>query len=421
LKVEYAEETSIRKSLSFEVEAETVEQELAGRARDYARKLRLPGFRAGKVPMPVVRQRMKAQLHEEAAEAIINRVVPPELEGRGLKPVASPKVTELKLDDLAPLVFKIVFEVLPPIELPDWRGLAAKTSKPAVSDEQIDQELLGLRERHARYDPVEGRAIEAGDFAVVDVLWRPAEGGKGGRDENALIEVGGETNPTLREALSGMAIGETKQVSHTPETAENETPQKIDYTLTTKGIKRKLLPEADDDFAKDLGDFESLAELREDIRRRLLANEERRLDRQLKQQLLTAFVQRASFEVPEGLVERHMTALAERAAGALAMQGVDPSKVGIDWREYRNSQRGPAQEAAKAEVLLDELARRENVLVSEAEVEAELQRLARATRKPADRLRAEMQKNGEWHGLFERLREERCLDLLKSSARLEFE
>jgi trigger factor len=299
--------------------------------------------------------------------------------------------------------------------------LPARSRRPQVTEEQVDQELNGLREQHARFDPLEGRALVAGDHALVDVLWRPAEGGRGGRDENALIEVGGETNSALREALSGMSPGETKQVNYTPEAAEGESPKPIHYTLTVKAVKHKLVPAADDDFAKDLGEFETLQELRADIRKRLEGAEQQRIDRELNRQLLSELCKRASFELPEALVERHMTARTEQAARTLAMQGVDPSKVGMDWKQYREAQRAEASEAAKGELLLDELARREGLEASDADVEAELARYARALRRPLEALRAQMEKNGELQGLRARLRDERSLDLIKADARLEFE
>jgi trigger factor len=311
--------------------------------------------------------------------------------------------------------------VLPLLELPEWRGLPAKTRSPQVTEEQVDQELAGLREQHARFDPVEGRALQAGDHAVVDVLWRPLEGGKGGRDENALIEVGGETNSALREALVGMSPGDTKQVNFTPEASEGRTPRPIHYTLTVKAVKNKVVPAADDDFAKDLGDFETLADLRADIRKRLTAVEQQRIDRELKRQLLSELCKRASIELPEALVERHMSARTEQAARALAMQGVDPSKVGMDWKQYREAQRAEASEAAKGELLLDELARREGIQAQDQDVEAELQHYARAMRKPLEAVRAQMEKDGELQGLRARLRDERSLDLIKANARLESE
>jgi trigger factor len=423
LKVEYNEETSVRKSLSFEIEPEVVEQEIEKKARDYARKVKLPGFRPGKIPADVIKRRFRSQVLEDVAEAIVNRVVFEELEGRGLRPLASPRVADLKIDENQPMTFRAVFETLPLIELPEFRGLPVKSREPQVLDEDVNKEVDRLREEAARFDPVEGRAARKGDFALLDLLWRPVAGGRGGRDENALIEVGGEGNhPDLNAALEGMGAGETKEVSLVyPEDHPTKSlaGQTVKYTLTLKGIKEKVVPAADDEFAKDLGEFDSLDELKAKLRSQLQTAEERKIDREIKDALVEELVKRASFEVPEALVERHMTARAENAARGLALQGIDPSKIGVNWREYRETQRENAVAAAKADILLDEIARREGIEVLEPEVDAEVGRLADRLRQAKDALRAKMDREGDLAAVRARIREEKTLDLLKANARLD--
>jgi trigger factor len=161
--------------------------------------------------------------------------------------------------------------------------------------------------------------------------------------------------------------------------------------------------------------------MRAATRRRLEAAEEGAVDREVKNALLELLAQRASFEVPETLVERHMTARAEGAARGLVLRGIDPGRAGVDWGGYRESQREAATLAARADLLLGEVARREGIEVSEAEVEAEITRLAERLRRPREGLRARMQKEGDLDALRARIREEKTLDLLKANARLTFE
>ena len=424
MKVEYTEETSVRKALSFEIEPEVVEKEIEARARDYARKVKIPGFRPGKIPPEVIRKRFRSQVLEDVAERIVNRVVFDELEGRGLRPLASPKVTDLKIDENQPMTFRAVFETLPLIELPDYHGLPIKARRALVTEVDVDQEVDRLREQAARYEPVEGRPAATGDFVVIDVAWRPDGGGKPGRDENAMIEVGGADNhQDLNEALVGMSPGETKDVRLTyPEDHPTESlkGRTMDYTVTVKAIKSKIVPAADDEFAKDL-DFDDLPSLREDVRRKLLAVEERKIDREVKSALVEALVERASFEVPEALVERHMSVRTENAARTLAYQGIDPGKIGMDWRRYRDAQRDDSVKAAKGDILLEEVARREAVEALDTEVDAELGRLAERFKKSKEALRLQMEKEGDLDALRARIREEKTLDLLKANARLDFE
>jgi trigger factor len=192
----------------------------------------------------------------------------------------------------------------------------------------------------------------------------------------------------------------------------------VDYKVTLKDIKKKVVPALDDEFAKDLGDWDSLAALRETVRQRLRDAAQRKADRELKGSLVEALVEKASFEVPEALVERHMNARTESAARGLAWQGVDPTKVGMDWKQYREAQREDSVKAAKADILLDEIARREGIQASDAEVDAEIARYAETLKKSKESVRARMEKEGEIQALRARIREDKTLDLLRANARL---
>jgi trigger factor len=424
VKVEYTEESSVRKALSFEIEPEVVDKEYASRAREYSKKARLPGFRAGKVPLSVVKKRFKEQIEQDVAEALVNRVVFDEIEGRGLKPLAAPRVEELKIAESEPLRFKAVFETLPEVELPEYRGLEVRVQAAAVSDADVDRELDRLREDAARFDPVEDRPAREGDHVVADVSWTPVGGGTGGSNENALLEIGDENNaPEINAALVGSSAGETRQ-AHIEYPQDHANPslagQTFDYELKVTGIKQKVVPQLDDEFAKDL-DHDDLEALRKSVKERLLAAEEQRADRDVKRGLVEELVKRASFDVPEALVERHMNARTENVARGLAMQGIDPSKVDMDWRRYRESQRDDSVKAARADILLDGIARQEKVNVSDAELDVELDRLAARLKKSREALKAQMTKENDLASLRARMREEKILDLLKASARLAYE
>jgi len=425
LKVEYAEESSVKKSLSFEIEPEVVDREIKERSQHYATRVKLPGFRPGKVPAHVIKQRFRQQVLEDVAEKLVNSAVRDELEGRGLRPVATPRVKDLKIDENQPMTFKAEFEVLPLVELPDYKGLPVKSRAPDVTDEDVDKEVDRLREDAARYDAVEGRAVADGDHVVLDVAFTKDDGTQGKRDENVLVEVGSKDNhKDLNVSLLGMSPGETKEVTLSygeDDANESLRGKTVQYTVTLKAIKTKVVPAADDEFAKDLGEFGLLAELRDKLRRQLATAEERKIDREVKNGLLEALVQRAGFEVPEALVERHMAARTETAARSLALQGIDPTKVGVDWEKYRDAQREESVKAAKADILLDEIARREGIEALDADVDAEVARYAERLKKTKDAVRARMEKDGDMGPLRARIREEKTLDLLKANATMEIE
>jgi len=423
VKVDYIEESAVKKALTFEVEVERVQAEIDTRARDLARKAKLPGFRPGKVPVEVIKRRFRDEIMGEAAEAIVNKVVFDELDGRGLKPLAPPKVEEVKLEEGQPMTFKAVFETLPLIELPDWKGLRVSAKGPNVTDEDVDKEIDRVREEAARYDPVaEARPTQSGDYVLLDLTWKPLDGGKGGHDENALIEIGNSGNhPDMNKGLEGLSAGEARDidVAWGADAAPAIANKTVRYSVVLKGVKKKVVPAADDDFAKDLGEFDTLAALKDKIREQLQAAEKRRSDRDVKGALVEALVAKADFEVPEALVERHMTVRTENLARGLAYQGIDPRKVGVNWRDYRESTREDSVKAAKADVLLDEIARREGIEAQESEVEAEVARLAERAGKSKEALRAQLAKEGDLAALAGRIREEKTLDLLRSNASIE--
>ena len=423
MKVEYNEETAVRKSLAFEIEPEVVEREVESRAKHYAKSVKIPGFRPGKIPVEVIKQRFRGQVMEDVVEKLVNKVVFDEIEGRGLRPLTTPKVEDLKIEENQPLTFRAVFETMPFVELPDYHGLEITTERANVPEEEIDKEIARLREGAARYDPAEDRPLRDGDHAVVDVDYTRDDGTKK-HDENVLVEVGAESNHAdLNAALVGMSPGDKKtvKIAYDADAAQGLAGRSVEYALELKAVKVKVVPAADDEFAKDLGEFGSLAELRERLRKQMTAAEEHRIDRETKEKLVDALVAKANFEVPEALVERHMAARTRGFAENLAMQGVDPRKAGIDWKELHDSQREAAVRGAKADIMLDEIARKEGITVGEAEVEAEVTRLAERMKRPREKVRSAMEKEGELTSLRARLREERTLDLLKSTAKMETE
>ena len=300
-----------------------------------------------------------------------------------------------------------------------------KSREATVAEADVDKEIDRLREEAARYDPVEGRPAREGDHVVLDVQFTKEDGTRGKRDENVLVEVGSTDNhKDLNAALVGLSPGDTKDISlsygedHEQENLRGKT---VAYNVTLKGVKTKVVPAADDEFAKDLGEFGSLAELKDKIRSQLKAADEHKIDREAKNALLEALVQRAGFEVPDALIERHMMARTENAARGLALQGLDPTKVGVDWEKYRDAQREESIKAAKADILLDEIARREGIEALDGEVDAEIARYADRMKKPKDVVRARMEKDGDLASLKARIREEKTLDLLKANATVDFE
>jgi len=424
MKTEFMDVNETRKNVRVEIPSTVVDAEIDRIARDYSKKARIPGFRPGKAPARVIKQRYKDQILHDVAHDLIPRAVDDALRERGMEAVDTPDVRDVTIEQGQPLTFTASFDTVPTFDPGELSTIAFRRASKAITDEAVQLALQRLRDRAARHEPVEGRGVDHGDTVVLDLERRDA-GGTPDTHHDVSIELGAKANPPgFDEQLLGLEVGATKAFTiHYPadypigELATTD----VSYTVTVKGIKRRVLPELDDEFAKDLGEFGSLGELRDKIRGQLKAAEEHKIDRDAKNAVLEALVQRAGFEVPDALIERHMMARTENAARGLALQGLDPTKVGVDWEKYRGAQREESVKAAKADILLDEIARREGIEALDGEVDAEIARYAERMKKTKDAVRARMEKDGDLGPLKARIREEKTLDLLKANARMEFE
>ena len=294
-------------------------------------------------------------------------------------------------------------------------------TRPAVdiTDQAVDDTLERLRERAAKYEPVEDRPIADHDTVVLDIERKDPDG-ESDRHENVSVEVGAAANPPGFDAnLVGMNREEEKTfVVHFPEDYQVKEMANTDvtYTVKVKEVRHKVLPELDDEFAKDLGEFESLAALRDRVREDMRAEAEEGSKRHVRNELLKQLSQRVTFDLPTSLVDHEIDRRLEEFARQLMQQNVDPRQAGIDWAQFREAQREPARAAVASALGLDEIARRENVSVSGEEVDKEIEQFAlQAGRTPAA-LRAQLEKEGGLSRLSAGLRREKAVDLALSRA-----
>jgi trigger factor len=283
----------------------------------------------------------------------------------------------------------------------------------------VAETLERLRQRAARHEPVEGRQVEPGDTVVIDLV-REAPGEAADRHENVSIEIGASANPPgFDEQLIGLAVGDEKRfpVEYPADYSVKELADTtVHYTVTLKGIKTRIVPALDDEFAKDLGDFDTLEALRARVREDLQRDAERSAERELRSGLLKQLASRVTFEIPEALLEREVERRTEEFVRRLYEQGVDPRQANIDWQGFRDHQREPAREAVASAIVLDEVARREQVGVEPEELDAEIDRYASATGRTSDEVRTRLEKEGGISRLYMGLRREKAVDLVRSRA-----
>ena len=419
MKTEFTDVSETKKTLTIEIPSDIVDAEINKVAKDYSKQAKLPGFRPGKVPATIVKQRFKDQILHDVMHGLIPRAVEEALQERGIEPVDTPNIKDVVLEEGQPLKFTAAVETVPAFDPGDLGTLSATRPSTAVTDDAVDQMLLRLRDRSAKFEPVEGRSIAEGDTAVLDIDRQDAES-EADRHENVSIEVGGPANPPGFDAnLVGLAAGDDKTfMIHFPadyavkEMADTD----VTYSVKVKDVRRKVLPELDDEFAKDLGAFDSLAALRGKIRADLEEDARESATRQVRSTILKQLSDRVTFDLPTSLVEREIDRRLEEFARQLMQQDVDPRQAGIDWAQLREAQRDPARASVASALALDEIARRENITVAAEDVDKEIERFAaRAGRTPAA-LRAQLEKEGGVARLYAGLRREKAVDLALTRA-----
>jgi trigger factor len=441
MKTEFIDISDTQKNLVVEIPTDVVDAEIDRVTRDYSKAAKIPGFRQGKVPAKIVRQRFKEQILHEVAHGLIPRAVDEALRERGVEPVDSPDIRDVIVEEGQPLTFTATFETVPPIDPGDYAAITVRRPDARTEDAEVDEALQRLRERAARYEPVEERSVAPGDTVAIDLDRKalgpepadgPADGATEGakaeapraeRHEDISVDIGGPANPPgFDEQLIGTAVGDQKTFTLTyPEdyAVKELAGTAVEYGVTVRGIKRRVVPDLDDEFAKDLGEFETLDALRQRVREDLEHQKGHEADHVVRGDLLKQLAARVTGEVPAALVEREIDRRLEEFVRRLIEQQIDPMRANINWEEFRERQREPAVEAVKSALVLDEIARREQVAVTDADVDAEIERYAERTGRTPAAVRARLDKEGGLTRLYSGLRRERAIDFLLSRVTIE--
>ena len=402
-----------RKQLSIEIPAEVVDASIARVTRSYAKSARVPGFRPGKVPATVVRQRFKEQILQDVARELVPKAVDQALNERGVEPVDSPDVNDFAIDAGKPLTFMATFDTVPEFEIGDLATILVQQPAADLAQDAVGTALEQLRERAARFEPVTARPAADGDTLVADIERKDATGESDTHEQVSLV-IGGPGNPPGFDAnLVGMAAGDTKTFAiHFPD--DYPVPQlagtDVTYTVRARELRQRVLPELDDEFAKDVGDFESLDALRARVEADLRQEAAASAQRAVRNSLLSQLAQRIPFELPGSLVEREMDRRVEEFARRLMEQGVDPRQAGMDWNEFRESQRQAARDAVGSAIALDQLARRDQVTVESDAVTAEMARMSEALQRTPEAVQAQLMKEGGLPRLVMGMRREKTVE-----------
>ncbi len=411
-------ERATRREIQVEIPVEDVNRQTDSLIQKYQKLARIPGFRRGHVPASIIRQRFSEEIKTDMVEALIPRFFRQEAERLSLHPVSQPRVTDLHLHDGEPLRFKAAFEVLPEIRLESYKELRADKPEIAVADADVEQTLADLRERHARFDPVEGRVLADGDFAQASLDGVPKSGdGQPVHMDEVLVEIAGQnTMPEFTEHLRGASVGDERTFDvNYPEDAQDKrlAGKTFSYTVKVQAIKQKILPELNDEFAKQMGQFETMDDLSKAIREQIEAERRHHAEHEAKDKLVKELIERNDFEVPDALVEQQIDIRLERGLRALAAQGLTAEQMKkMDLQRLRAGQREQAIHDVKAALLLEKVADEENVHVSDDELNHELEALAKQSKQTSEAVRARLTREGGLDRIRTRIRNEKTLDFL---------
>ncbi len=408
------------RELVLDVPAEEVSKAFRNVTRNYQKYARIPGFRAGKVPESVVKRRYAEQIRKDVIDGLLPERFNGAVRDLGVNPVGQPQVTELTIEEGQPLHVKAVFEYIPSFSIEGYKDVTVPKPSVEITNEEFQQELNQIRESRATVEPVEeDRPLADGDWALIsysgklqgDEAAEPISG------EDTLVEVGGkDTVAAFSTALRGAKIGQHLDVAadYPAEYPEPRLAGKtVDYAIEVKAIKKRTVPELNDELAKEMGDYENLAELENRVREHLENRKRRAVENETKEKLFQALLERFPFPVPESLVQEQIDMRLDRGLRALAAQGMSTEAMRkLDFTRIREAQRDGAIAEVKTAILLARISQEEDIQVSDEDVERELHIASIQSREPLETLRARLTQDGGLARIREQLKREKTADLL---------
>jgi trigger factor len=410
------------RELVLDIPADEVAKAYRTVAGNYRKYAKIPGFRAGKVPETVIRRRFAAEIRKEVIDSLLPERFNKAVLDLGVKPVGQPQVTELTVEDGEPLHVKAVFECIPDFSIEGYQSVTVDKPSVETTEEEFQQEIEQLRESRATVEPVEeDRVLVDGDWAQITYKGQIEGAAEGDAapiaGEDSLVEIGGkDTVEAFSNALRGAKPGQElkAEVIYAADYAEPRLAGKtVAYDVEVKGIKKRTLPELNDEFAKEMGAYESFADLEARVREHLANRKRRSVEGETRDRLMAALTERYPFAVPESMVQEQIDARLERGLRALAAQGMDAEQMRkLDFARLRTAQRDSAIAEVKASVLLDRIAQQENITVSDEELDHELQMAAMQSREPVDALKVRLTEDGGLARIREQLRREKTATAL---------
>ncbi|MBI3599051.1 MAG: trigger factor [Nitrospinae bacterium] len=415
MKVEVSEVKPCVKKLKIEVPVDILNKEIDNAYRDLGKTVNIHGFRKGKVPRRVLEQHYSKNVESDVLQKIIPDTYKHVIKEHNLRPVGSPQVEDVKMEQGEPLSFSITVEILPDITLKDYNHLEFTRTVVRVADEDVEKSLKGIQEMHAEFEGSDEQAIEVGDYAILD-----CEGFSGDMPikkwSNRPVFVGSNAfMPEIEKEIIGLKKGDTKETKITfpPDYPDKDVAGKeINFKTVVKEVKKRKLKPLDDNFAKEAGGYQNLEELRTKVRENLEGNEKANADSKLRDELLDKLMEMNPIELPPAIVEEEMDSFVYSARQRLASRGIDLDKSGINMNEVREGFRGDAVKSLKGELILGKIAENETITVGDEELDDEIKRYGLTMKENFHVLKRKMQGNGSIDKLKKRMLIDKTFDAI---------
>ena len=423
-KVEQLEEKNMVK-LVIEASAEEFEAGLNAAYNKNKNKISVPGFRKGKAPRKMIEQLYGSQIFfEDAANEIIPNAYADAAKESGLDIVSQPKVSIEQLEAGKPFIFAAEVAVRPEVELGEYKGVEVTKADAEVTNADVEEELKKVQDQNSRTVSVEDRAVKDGDMTVIDFEgFIDGEAFEGGKGENYPLTIGSHSFiDTFEEQMIGMNIGEEKELNVTfPEDyhAENLKGKPATFKVTVKEIKEKQLPELDDDFAQDVSDFDTLAEYKDDLKKKIAERKESEAKAKKESEAIEKVVEAAKMDIPQAMIDTQVNRMLEDFAMRLQQQGLSVEQyfqyTGMTADKIMEEMKPEAVKRIKNSLVLEAVAKAENIEVSEEEFEAELQKMADMYKMEIEKIKEFMQ-DAEAKQMKDDIAIQKAVELIVSSA-----
>jgi trigger factor len=426
MKTNVEEVSSVKKKVNIEIPEDQVVKEIDSFYDQLRKKAKLKGFRPGKAPRSILERHFKDYVKAEVIQKLIQDTYPEALSATDLHPVSTPVIDTGELESGKPFQYTAVIEIKPDIKIEGYLGLNIEGKREEVKEEEVEERLKSLQNLHAHLKTIsEERPIQNGDFVIVDyeakMDGKPLEEGKG---IDFTVEVGsGRFIPAFEEKLVGLRSSEEKEIEVSfPEDYgyKKWAGKTISFHVKIKEIKEKILPPLDDEFAKDLGDFSSLDDLKARLKQDIEKEKEMALDHQLKDQIVDKLVQANHFEVPEGLVEEQAKALVSDTKLRLTSQGIDFEKLGVSEEKLIEDSREMAKKQVKTFLILEKVADQEGIKVTDEDVEKRLEEISERTHQKFDVVKRYYEKNGLIPEVKAKIMSDQTLDFILQKANITY-